>query len=811
MALTRCLCLTLTLWMFGLRPSAGIRTGSPDPGRWWGTEESSTIRRTARELFVAGNPKAAEPLYQHGFDLAERAHDPVSATRMLMFMAGARFGSFQYTSALDAYLQARKHALAAGDLADAAAIEANLSSLYLQVWDFDSAMKAAEKARVMSASLIHPYFEAPLLLQLGRLHQIRGDGDAASQYLAGIEAARRSGNVPLEANGWDYLGQDRLAAGDLELAERALNQAFRLRTLFDRAELPFSWALEGALKLAQRDYRAAARFTDLAIASAATVDIAYPLYLLTHQRGEIRRARGDPEGALADFEAAVELASRWRREVPPSIAALTAANIELERRVFDSFIEAAAERSLHGGGRSWMEKSLAAVERNRADSLRKTLSLIDGWRQQLSPEYWEVQGQLRAESTRLLRAGRKSSTESDQLELRLTEMESETKSHISGNKSEIFSRGISLIHFREGLSESEVLLVFHLGQSASYLWAVTREQAAVYRLPEAKQLRSEVEAFRESVRSGSGDSDARGAAAYRHLFGEFGSRQPQAAARKTWLLSVDDALFDLPFGALVTEKKDHAVKYLVEAHALEVIPGALLLSRTEKKPDRNGWFLGVGDPIYNPADPRLTPQRGWLTHASAPADPLGRLPASGPEVEVSARTWTGASARTEVVLQGVDARRSRFVELAGRGPSIIHLATHILAPPGQPDQAMIAFSAGAGGEPEFLTASEVATMHVPGALVVLSGCESGVGSARPGAGLLGLTRAWQMAGADAIVATAWPVADSTGAIFASFYRNLGATGPAEALERSQIEMIRSGTWRAQPAYWAAYQLSGGLY
>jgi CHAT domain-containing protein len=124
---------------------------------------------------------------------------------------------------------------------------------------------------------------------------------------------------------------------------------------------------------------------------------------------------------------------------------------------------------------------------------------------------------------------------------------------------------------------------------------------------------------------------------------------------------------------------------------------------------------------------------------------------------------------------------------------------------------MIAFGAGPGGQPEFLTTPEVATMHVPGALVVLSGCETGAGIGRPGTGLLGLTRAWQMAGAGAVVATAWPVADSTGAIFASFYRNLGETGPAEALERSQIEMIRSKTWRAQPAYWAAYQLSGGLH
>ncbi len=257
-----------------------------------------------------------------------------------------------------------------------------------------------------------------------------------------------------------------------------------------------------------------------------------------------------------------------------------------------------------------------------------------------------------------------------------------------------------------------------------------------------------------------------------------------------------------------------------DLHALEVIPGALLLSRGGGKPEADGWFLGVGDPIYNAADPRLgasnRPFSGWLAQAGPgpPAtgvDPLGRLVGSGPEVELSARNWTGASGHRNIVLRGADAIRSRFVELAARAPAVIHLATHVLAPPGRPDHAMIAFGGGTGGEPEFLTASEIATIHVPGALVVLSGCETGAGSIRPGAGLLGLTRAWQMAGASAVVATGWPVTDSTGAIFASFYRNLRDVSPAEALERSQIEMLRSGTWRARPAYWAAYQLSGGSH
>jgi CHAT domain-containing protein len=91
----------------------------------------------------------------------------------------------------------------------------------------------------------------------------------------------------------------------------------------------------------------------------------------------------------------------------------------------------------------------------------------------------------------------------------------------------------------------------------------------------------------------------------------------------------------------------------------------------------------------------------------------------------------------------------------------------------------------------------------------MTGCESGEGEIQAGAGLLGLTRAWQMAGARAVIATGWPVSDTNGELFAAFYRHLRDVPPAEALRRSQVEMIYSGTWRSAPGYWASYQVSGG--
>ena len=640
MALPRCLCLILILWMAGSRPSAAIGPGASFSDPWWGSKDANVIRNAARKFDSAGNFPAAEAQYQRGYDLAARRHDEVAALRFLSSMAGSRFAQFRYRAALDAYLEARRRAAAIGDLADVGGIDANLSSLYLQVWDLDSALRAAEQARAavaaVAASGAWPKFEGSLLLQLGRLHEALGDGQAERFYADGIEAARARGDVRLEAQGWGYVGECRMARGELAGAERALDEAFRLSTLFDRGGLPTTWVFLGALKLAQGDYSAAAVFTDRAIAASERLGTAFPLYLLEHQRGEIRMARGDKAGALKDFASAVDLASRWRLEVPPSISSLTATNVELEKRVFDSFIEASAGDALRTGNRREAVEAFEAVELNRAASLRESLSFADVWRKKLPPKYWEVQGRFRAEQARMLRAGERKSAVSEQLSLRLTEMEAETGPFFT-NHLEKFHTQNSLIHFQDGVGESEMLLTFHLGTRESYLWAVTRRSMRLHRLGPGERLKSEIEQFREAVRRGDVGAETLGARLYRDLFGGLSAEE---RSKRTWLLSVEGALFDLPFPALVTGRSGSEAQYLVEKHSLEVIPGALLLSRAPEPPKRNGWFLGVGDPIYNTADPRWQarapgPFRGWF--AMAGTDQLNRLVASGNEASNRAR------------------------------------------------------------------------------------------------------------------------------------------------------------------------------
>jgi CHAT domain-containing protein len=296
-----------------------------------------------------------------------------------------------------------------------------------------------------------------------------------------------------------------------------------------------------------------------------------------------------------------------------------------------------------------------------------------------------------------------------------------------------------------------------------------------------------------------------GADLYQRLFG---SLDRADAAKTSWLLSLDGALFELPFAALVTGYENGQPVYAAERHSTQEIPGALFLNRQAAPA---GGYVGVADPVYNSADPRETAGWSLLKHRRDDHDQLNRLVSSSRELQRSSASWQTAPgvAQPIQILEGTAARRDNFLHALNTAPSTIHLATHVLTSSTERGQAFLAFSLNADGHPDLLSAADIGMLHAPGALIVMTGCATGTGKPRVGAGLLGLTRAWMMAGARAVVATSWPVPDADGDLIPAFYQNLSANPAAEALRRSQMQLIHSGTWQASPSYWAAFQVTGG--
>jgi CHAT domain-containing protein len=103
-----------------------------------------------------------------------------------------------------------------------------------------------------------------------------------------------------------------------------------------------------------------------------------------------------------------------------------------------------------------------------------------------------------------------------------------------------------------------------------------------------------------------------------------------------------------------------------------------------------------------------------------------------------------------------------------------------------------------------LTAEEVQGLDLRGCdLAVLSACETGLGKVAGGEGVLGLQRAFQAAGARALVVSLWKVNDAaTAVLMDQFYSNLWQKGLTrlEALRQAQLTVLRQPpAWLAQRA------------
>ena len=112
-----------------------------------------------------------------------------------------------------------------------------------------------------------------------------------------------------------------------------------------------------------------------------------------------------------------------------------------------------------------------------------------------------------------------------------------------------------------------------------------------------------------------------------------------------------------------------------------------------------------------------------------------------------------------------------------------------------------------------LSCLDVFRMRIPADLVVLSACETGRGTVYPAEGVVGLTRAFMLAGSPRVICSLWKVDDAaTKALMVKFYELWDpeegeSLAAATALKRAQ-EYVRSHEKWRHPYYWAAWVLWG---
>ena len=743
--------------------------------------------------------------------LAKREDD--LAARATGNLGGCQFALHQYQTALRTFLEAHRLADQAGDASYTAVLDVNIASLYSEMGELEAAAQWIEGALERVSGKDRRDHLPKLLIQLAilraRQHRM---SEAAELFRQGTDGADRAGDLELYALGWNRLGEEFLKCGDLSKAEAPLLEAYRVRKLHG-LDLEGSYRNLGHLRLAQGDLASASALLDRAVELAARPNRPIPSWDVYHFRGRVRLAQGRFRAALEDLRIAVRLARAWRWSAPPYDAARTGAEGLLDQ-VYSALVEAGNRQYLETGDPALIRETFEAAEENRAGSLRELLfgrraAAVD------AAASWEALDRLQRQEAQALR------TQNPRAEavVRATRAEIIRMQTVPDTATHSAATGL-LERTQAALDSHTALLSFELGDSVSWLWALDRGGLALYVLPPRKQIESQIQAVTRAIHEDSADTGPAGANLYRTLFGPLASRFRH---RTRWLLALDEGLFDVPVAALLESTRPRPV-YVAERRTTVVVPGAHYWLEAATRPTAtqpSAVFLGVGDPIYNAADPRLPHRRGNaetgrlfplnLFTASVPRAAAGlvlpRLVASGAELDHCARTWDGPS----ILLLGAGATRRNLAQQMRRNPEVVHFATHVLESSERPAVGMIALSLTEGKEAELLTPFEIAHWRIDAGLIVLSGCYSAQGAALPGTGLMGLTRAWLAAGARAVVSSRWPTPDEDGPLFKTLYRNL-RTGrradPGEALRTAQLEMIRSEGWHAQPRYWGAYYLIG---
>ena len=360
---------------------------------------------------------------------------------------------------------------------------------------------------------------------------------------------------------------------------------------------------------------------------------------------------------------------------------------------------------------------------------------------------------------------------------------------------------------RSTLDPGTLMLSYSVGEESTVLFVVTQEQFAVHTLPVAEaDLRRWVNNFTADVER---MKDSRNVLfkglllKSRHLYETLILPVADAVAASNRLLIVPDGpLHQLPFAALIGPREEdpedsRGWRYLAESKPIHFVLSATVYAELKRRPRPRGnhgspLLAAFGDPFFG--DDHLR----W--------DPL-------PFTREEIMRIAGLHRNTQTFL-GEGATEEQLKSLS-RDVRILHLATHgsldnrfpmnssvVLTLPEGPSE---------GRENGYLQAWEIFEgIRLDADLVVLSACQSAQGEEQGGEGLLGLTRAFQYAGARTVAATLWSVNDLASAeLMASFYRRLNnGLSKAEALQAAQIELIGSEAGYSAPYFWAGFQLYG---
>jgi CHAT domain-containing protein len=339
-----------------------------------------------------------------------------------------------------------------------------------------------------------------------------------------------------------------------------------------------------------------------------------------------------------------------------------------------------------------------------------------------------------------------------------------------------------------GRAKGEILY-YWLGESQSYLWAITSHETKLFSLPAAAEIETRAERYRAAL-TGPADvlqsSNEDGQWLYRTLIAP---AQPLLPKDSKVFVIPDGKLNNLNFETLIVH--DPSPHFWIDDAVIADSSSLLVLSasfRSESKHNPRRLLL-IGNSI-------------------APNDQYPALPNAAIQMENVARHFTAAQRQ---VFPGSDATPAAYLTTHPEQFSYIHFVAHGTASRLSPlDSAIVLSKSPAEPDSFKLYARDIIRHPLRADMVTISACYGAGERAYSGEGLVGLAWAFLRAGAHNVIAGLWEVTDaSTAQLMDRFYDELDkGAGPDAALRAAKLSLLHGRAFH-NPFYWAPFQLYAG--
>ncbi len=739
----------------------------------------------------------------------------------------------KYDLALRHWLDGLSLARASRDKQNVGVFLGNIGLYYRRIGNSAQAIDYYRQAIQFAQESKRPESQATFLTNLGVVHaELNAYPEAKNCFDRAIEITRQLRNPALESAALSELANLYFKQKDYQAALRTQSEALQLA---HKVQSPLrqgnSLNSLGALHFRMSNWQEARRSYEEALELSAKFDMPQVLWqahsglaAVYDQQGERGKAQDHYRQAIAAMEnirallgGADEKAGYFQDKVEVHKKLIAA----LLKPVGNGFERSGAEEAFHIAERA-RARALADLLAEAAANLEQTLSPgLQQSKQSLDQRIIELNKQLLKERTaatekqnraRLVELEKKQGDVDKELAAWVQEVRQQNPSFADLK----YPEPLNLPEAQRLLDDRTILLSYVLGEDASYLFAVGRQQYQVARLPAAAaRLRGQVTELLGAIKGQDARLERRLASTlYSELLGPVDELKLWQG-KKHVIIVADDALHRLPFEVLL---QPDTKQYLVERLAISYAPSVTVLASLQRErralADQQD-FLAFANPVYE--------ERGAAQDNSVIAGVLRgtgdgqqwrlkSLRNSRKEAEEIAKLFApqkatvllGAEASEEAVKTRPDVSASRVLHFSAHGlvnEDLPRFSSVVLSLPQRETKT-------ASGEDGFLSAYEIFNLKLNAELVTLSACDTGLGKEVKGEGLMSLVRAFMYAGSQSVLATLWKVDDESAAnLMIDFYWHWqqGKLTKAEALRQAQIKAIRMGS---APKFWAPFALIG---